>query len=367
MSLRGYLNDQGITKEETIARTPQPTGVAERMMRTIKEAARTMLIDAEMPEGFWGLAAVWAMWLRNRLPTQSLSSRKTPYEELFGEKPSLRDAMPFGATCFIHIPKEDRRGGGLRTPHGRKGRVVGRSETSKGWKILLEGRGNQVIESRDVKFWEELPENPSIPLSSESPAKDRRPRRSSSRDSEDSYSTDTDSDQDEEEVAKTLGRSRTSINKSGEEDEDEDDDESDNSAMSRRPVFHDKETWEEEHEGSDWDTDDDKKMSDYDQYVGARVEKIKSWNAKYPVQDRHKDKKGTWAQKPIEEIRARVKEKIETLVQKPQDPQPPEPEITVTPAEPESSGRPKRQTKLPGHLGDYEIHLVRKKNRTGKS
>ncbi len=170
--LNGYLQDKGIVKETTMAHTPQQNGVAERMMRTIKEAAGAMLTGAGMSEGYGGLAAECAMWLRNRLPSQSLNTKKTPFEEFYGRKPSLIDTHPFGSISFVYTPKADRKANRLITPHGQKGRLVGYSETSKGWKILIDGTTNTIKESRDVKFWDK-----EIEIESISTRKAKRPKR----------------------------------------------------------------------------------------------------------------------------------------------------------------------------------------------
>ncbi|GJR16658.1 putative ribonuclease H-like domain-containing protein [Tanacetum coccineum] len=48
--------NQGIKQEFSNARTPQQNGVAERMNRTLIEAARTMLADSHLPTTFWAEA-----------------------------------------------------------------------------------------------------------------------------------------------------------------------------------------------------------------------------------------------------------------------------------------------------------------------
>ncbi len=343
--LNRYLMKQGIRKETTMPRTPQQNGVAERMMRTIKETVKAMLIDAQMPEGFWGLAALHAMWLRNRLPTQSLTSRKTPYEELFGKKPSLSDTCAFGSTCFMHIPEEDRTGGGNRTPHGRKGRFVGHSDQSKGWKIWLSEPGTKIVESRDVKFWEEG--DITIPLSNSSPSSDRsfirqKELKDESEDESSGSDSDDESEDDDEAVGRTPVRSRTSINKSGGDESEEDDSWS---QASFRPSAYEKDDWEEHKNDPEWDSDSDRDQSTFEDYRRSKDRKNQEWLKRYPAKLRVNDKeKGEFAFK-----------KDAISIQAPRTSIEPVPEITVTQDEPESSGRPKRQTRLPGHLEDYDL------------
>ncbi|GJU06104.1 ribonuclease H-like domain-containing protein [Tanacetum coccineum] len=52
------------------ARTPQQNGVAERMNRTLIEAARTMLADSHLPTTFWAEAVNTACYTFNRLTLQ---------------------------------------------------------------------------------------------------------------------------------------------------------------------------------------------------------------------------------------------------------------------------------------------------------
>ncbi|GJY57324.1 putative ribonuclease H-like domain-containing protein, partial [Tanacetum coccineum] len=48
-----FCREKYIKREYSVARTPQQNGVAERMNRTLIEAARTMLADSKLPTTFW--------------------------------------------------------------------------------------------------------------------------------------------------------------------------------------------------------------------------------------------------------------------------------------------------------------------------
>jgi transposase InsO family protein len=43
----------GIKRQFSAARTPQQNGIAERKNRTVQEAARTMLNEAKLSDGYW--------------------------------------------------------------------------------------------------------------------------------------------------------------------------------------------------------------------------------------------------------------------------------------------------------------------------
>ncbi|GJU75951.1 putative ribonuclease H-like domain-containing protein [Tanacetum coccineum] len=60
------LPSKGIKQEYSNARTPQQNGVAERMNRTLIEAARTMLADSLLPTTFWAEAVSTACYVLNR-------------------------------------------------------------------------------------------------------------------------------------------------------------------------------------------------------------------------------------------------------------------------------------------------------------
>ncbi|GJW58478.1 putative ribonuclease H-like domain-containing protein [Tanacetum coccineum] len=93
------LPSKGIKQEYSNARTPQQNGVAERMNRTLIEAARTMLADSLLPTTFWAEAVSTACYIFNRV--RVTKPQKTPYELLFGHKPIISYIRPFG--CHVTI------------------------------------------------------------------------------------------------------------------------------------------------------------------------------------------------------------------------------------------------------------------------
>lgn len=82
--------------------TPQMNGAAERLNGTIGGHMRAMLISSGLPESFWGHAALYAVWLRNRTPTKK-TAPQTPLEVLTGEKPDLSRARPFGCRVWVRV------------------------------------------------------------------------------------------------------------------------------------------------------------------------------------------------------------------------------------------------------------------------
>ncbi|GJU85298.1 ribonuclease H-like domain-containing protein [Tanacetum coccineum] len=95
-----FCGNKGIKQEYSNARTPQQIGLAERMNRTLIEAARTMLADSLLPTTFWAEAVSTACYIFNRVRVTK-PQNKTPYELLFGHKPIISYIRPFG--CHVTI------------------------------------------------------------------------------------------------------------------------------------------------------------------------------------------------------------------------------------------------------------------------
>src|SRR5437588_9999570 len=101
------LKQNGISYEPSAPYTQNQSGVSERMNRTIMEKARTMLLEARLPESFWAEAVNTAVYLQNRSPTRSLEG-KTPYKAWNGIKPYLSYLRVFGCDAYLHVPDEQR-------------------------------------------------------------------------------------------------------------------------------------------------------------------------------------------------------------------------------------------------------------------
>ncbi|GKC83145.1 putative ribonuclease H-like domain-containing protein [Tanacetum coccineum] len=100
-----YMLEFCRTKNKTrcyaMLETPQQNGVAERMNRTLIEAARTMLADSLLPTTFWAEAVSNVCYIFMSGIGLTNLQNKTPYELLFGHKPSISYIRPFG--CHVTI------------------------------------------------------------------------------------------------------------------------------------------------------------------------------------------------------------------------------------------------------------------------
>ena len=117
-------------------------------MRTIVEAARTMLYSKKLSKNLWAEAVNTVVYVLNRTGNSGQEG-KTPYELWYNKTPNISHLKLFGSEVYVHIPKEKRRKWDQK---GRKGIFVGYSEETKGYRICFDGR--EVSLSRDVIFKE---------------------------------------------------------------------------------------------------------------------------------------------------------------------------------------------------------------------
>ena len=146
-SFKDFLTDQGIKIEFTAPDCPQQNGVAERMNRTLCEAARTMMSHANLPKSFWAEAVNTAAYTRNRLPTSSHDT--TPYERWYGKKPDLSRLRVFGCIAYAYVQQRKK-----LDKRCERVRFVGYSMQSKAYRVY-DVTTNKVKERRDVIFNEE--------------------------------------------------------------------------------------------------------------------------------------------------------------------------------------------------------------------
>ncbi|GJU03276.1 ribonuclease H-like domain-containing protein [Tanacetum coccineum] len=147
-----FCKRKGIKREFSVARTPQQNRVAERKIRTLIEAARTMLADSKLPTTFWAEAVNTACYVQNRVLVTK-PHNKTPYELFLGRKPALGFMRPFGCPVTIlniidHLGKFDGK--------ADEGLFVRYSINSKAFRVF-NSRTRIVEENLHVQFSENTP------------------------------------------------------------------------------------------------------------------------------------------------------------------------------------------------------------------
>lgn len=146
-ALENYLTENGVTRQFTVGYAPEQNGVAERKNRSIVEAARTMIVAAEVNKNLWGEAVRTANHTLNRIPNSE--SGVTPYEMFYGKKPSYIEMHEFGSEALVMIPYEKRRKWDNKA---ERMKFLGFDDEAKGFRMLSEK--NKVVVSRDVHFIE---------------------------------------------------------------------------------------------------------------------------------------------------------------------------------------------------------------------
>ncbi|GJZ64956.1 putative ribonuclease H-like domain-containing protein [Tanacetum coccineum] len=106
-----FYKMKGILRQFSVARTPHQNGVAERRIRTLIEAASTMLADSKLSITFWAEAVNTACYVQNRVLVVK-PHNMTSYELFHGRTPTLSFMRPFGCPVTIlntidHLGKFD--------------------------------------------------------------------------------------------------------------------------------------------------------------------------------------------------------------------------------------------------------------------
>ena len=112
---------------------------------------RSMLIDAGLPNKYWGEGVMTANHLQNRLPT--VVSESTPYEKWNDRKPNLNYILRFGCTAYAAILAEKKQ---KLDNKAKQLRLVGYEEGTKGYS-LLDTMTARIYISKDVIIIERDP------------------------------------------------------------------------------------------------------------------------------------------------------------------------------------------------------------------
>ena len=145
--LNEFCTDKGISRQYSAPRTPQQNGVVERKNRTLVEAARTMLNEANLPLYFWAEAVNTACYTQNRTLINK-DHNKTSYEVMANKKPTVKYFHVFGAKCFTL--KDDEQLGKFESK-AHEGIFLGYSLESKAYRVYVVDH-KKVIESMNVTF-----------------------------------------------------------------------------------------------------------------------------------------------------------------------------------------------------------------------
>lgn len=148
--LDSYLQGRGIIHEVSVPYVPAQNGYIEREIRTIKEAAKTMLNKSKLNENLWPEAISCAVYSLNRT-INSTNNLRTPYEMWFKTKPSVKNMRIFGQLAILRQPDRSK----TTTWHqkGVKAAFLGYTDRVNTYRFLV---NDKVIVSCDARFMNQM-------------------------------------------------------------------------------------------------------------------------------------------------------------------------------------------------------------------
>jgi hypothetical protein len=95
-----HTKSKGTVHRFSVHEVHGQNGVPERAHYTLLDGVRALLSASGLPASLWGEALKHMVWIRNRSPTKALDGM-TPYEAVYGEKPTLKGVREWGSLCWI--------------------------------------------------------------------------------------------------------------------------------------------------------------------------------------------------------------------------------------------------------------------------
>ena len=174
-----------IKTETSTPYTPQQNGTIERAIRTVTEAARSMIHGADVPLYLWSEAVANAVHVLNRIPSYDMV--KSPLEIVSGTKVDIGYLREFGSKAFAHIRDQQRT---KWDPKAKEMTLVGYNGGQKSYR-LWDRSGRRIVHSRDVTIIE-----PTTPFERQLPAETEQESESS----DEEHDSDEDRESEDEEA-----------------------------------------------------------------------------------------------------------------------------------------------------------------------
>jgi hypothetical protein len=98
-STRFFLLSNGTQLRMSCPYTSPQNGKVERIIRSVNNVIRTLLIQPSLPGRYWAEGLHTATYLLNRLPTTVIQAA-CPHLAMFGSAPSYEHLRVFGCMCY---------------------------------------------------------------------------------------------------------------------------------------------------------------------------------------------------------------------------------------------------------------------------
>jgi len=146
------LKDKGIEILQSVPHVHQQNGRAERIVCTLMEKAKSIRLQACLPQSWWEFALDHVTHIYNQTPIHRLSWL-TPYTMLMGDKPSIEHLRVFGSGAYVFIPAEV--WANKLSPKSELMVYLGTAPGGKGW-IFMRGPNNVIFTTANATFDESL-------------------------------------------------------------------------------------------------------------------------------------------------------------------------------------------------------------------
>ena len=147
-----WKREAGFKWQKTTPYVSAQNGRAERMIRSLQEKMRAMLVQRSVPKELWPYAIMAAGHTLNLTP--STEANRIPYEDFHCKSAHglAKQLRVFGCLAWVHLPKKDHTG-----KHGVRaipGIMVGYDDEHKGWKFFTPSHTPSIWWSNSATFHE---------------------------------------------------------------------------------------------------------------------------------------------------------------------------------------------------------------------
>lgn len=148
-----WLEKNRIKHTFSIPGESEMMGTAERMIRTLRDRAKAMLMlfHANLPLEFWDIAVLAACYVTNFVPQSR--DNDNPYKKWHKRQPDYSRLRVFGCKVHYIIRPSQRGSGGKIEKNTHRGNFIGYSGKSKAYKIWDNGA---IVEAYSVYFDEKV-------------------------------------------------------------------------------------------------------------------------------------------------------------------------------------------------------------------